>query len=143
MHRWVWGGLALAGAACGDSHSSVSGTVELEPHVEPSHYATLEIRAIEFDPDQPDARTEPVELSPFRESLPLEELQFPHDFTMIEGAFDEWSQGWVVAWLSQREGSEWVLTTEPFGAKRIDLVAPGPHLAPETSGVDVIIRLPD
>ncbi len=139
-------GLALvAGAGCGSPKSTISGEIALGGGIEPSSYITLEIRAVEYVDDH-DARTRPLELSPFAESIDVEGLEFPYAFELVEGEFHAWSRGWAVAWLSQRGElgpNDWVLDAEPFGATRIELVEPGTHLAPVADDAMVIIHAPD
>ena len=134
---------ALALAACGESRSSISGEIELDRQLDPNQYPTLEIRAVPYDPNEPDARTEPDEPPPFTESVELVDTEFPYHFEMVEDAFHGWHKGWAVAWLTYREDTEWVLAGEPFGAIRIDLVAPAPGLAPQTEDADLVVRVPD
>ena len=62
-------GVVMSVAACGEAKSSVSGTVDVDAEVEASSYWTLEIRAVAYDADQPDARARPLEDSPFHESV--------------------------------------------------------------------------
>ncbi|MBC8068830.1 MAG: hypothetical protein IAG13_10900 [Deltaproteobacteria bacterium] len=134
---------ALVLAACGESQSTIRGEIQLDRSVDPNQFVTLEIRAVPYDPDEPDARARPDEPPPFSESVVLVDTEFPYEFEMVEDAFHDWHKGWAVAWLTYREGGGWVLATEPFGAIRIDLVAPAPALAPQTDDADLVIRTPD
>jgi len=131
---------ALVG--CGEPHSAVSGVIDVDPAVDRTQFVTLEIRVVAYDDDQPDARAHPDEPSPFADTVALEEITFPFEYELVEGAFYEWSKGWAVAWLSGRDDAEWVLGSEPFGAKRIELVEPGTKLAPTARDADVLIRPP-
>lgn len=133
----------MVGAACGESRSTVSGEVVLDPRVNPSMYRNLEIRAVPYDPDAPDARTKPEEPPVFAESVPLADVDFPYAFAMEAPAFHGWRKGWAVAWLTPHDDAQWVLTREPFGAIRIELVEPAARLAPQTSDADVRIDAPD
>jgi hypothetical protein len=134
---------ALAVAACGESRSTIRGEIELDRLVNPNQFLTLEIRAVPYDPSEPDARTPPDESPAFAESVEVVDTEFPYEFELIEDAFHGWHKGWAVAWLTYQKDSEWVLASEPFGAIRIELVAPARGLAPQTEDADLVVRMPD